>query len=74
MFRSNKIVGVYQEDSTEVSPPYVLSLNGTKFYSFPPVFHEWFIEMFPEPGAWFAARLKYTRSCAVMSMVGMVLG
>ena len=41
---------------------------------FPPVFHEWFVEMFPEPSAWFAARLKYTRSCAVMSMVGYVLG
>ncbi|PWY69808.1 hypothetical protein BO94DRAFT_502566 [Aspergillus sclerotioniger CBS 115572] len=41
---------------------------------FPPVLHEWFIEMFPEAGAWFAARLRYTRSCAVMSMVGHVLG
>ena len=41
---------------------------------FPPVFHEWFIEMFPEPSAWFAARLRYTRSCAVMSIVGHVLG
>ena len=42
--------------------------------SFPPVFHEWFVEMFPEPGSWFAARLRYTRSCAVMSIVGHVLG
>ena len=42
--------------------------------SFPPVFHEWFVETFPEPGSWFAARLRYTRSCAVMSMVGHVLG
>ena len=42
--------------------------------SFPPIFHEWFVEMFPEPGAWFTARLKYTRSCAVMSIVGHVLG
>ncbi|KAL4888524.1 UVSB PI-3 kinase [Aspergillus ambiguus] len=41
---------------------------------FPPVLHEWFVEMFPESGAWFAARLQYTRSCAVMSMVGYVLG
>ena len=41
---------------------------------FPPVLHEWFVEMFPETGAWFVARLKYTRSCAVMSMVGYVLG
>ena len=41
---------------------------------FPPIFHEWFVEMFPEPSAWFTARLKYTRSCAVMSIVGHVLG
>lgn len=36
--------------------------------------HEWFVEMFPETGAWFSARLRYTRSSAVMSMVGYVLG
>ncbi|KAJ9198046.1 hypothetical protein DTO164E3_5302 [Paecilomyces variotii] len=41
---------------------------------FPPVLHEWFVEMFPETGAWFSARLRYTRSSAVMSMVGYVLG
>lgn len=45
-----------------------------KLCRFPPVLHEWFVEMFPETGAWFVARLKYTRSCAVMSMVGYVLG
>ncbi|RAL13613.1 protein kinase MEC1 [Aspergillus homomorphus CBS 101889] len=41
---------------------------------FPPVLYEWFVEMFPEREAWFAARVRYTRSCAVMSMVGYVLG
>lgn len=41
---------------------------------FRPVLYEWFIESFPEPEAWFAARLRYTRSCAVMSIVGHVLG
>ncbi|RAL58649.1 hypothetical protein DID88_003013 [Monilinia fructigena] len=41
---------------------------------FPPVFYLWFIQQFPEPSAWFAARLRYTRSCAVMSMVGTILG
>ena len=41
---------------------------------FPPVFHEWFVELFPEPGAWLNARLRFTRSCAVMSLVGHVLG
>jgi serine/threonine-protein kinase ATR len=42
--------------------------------NFPAVLYEWFIETFPEPEAWFAARLRYTRSCAVMSIVGHVLG
>lgn len=42
--------------------------------SFPPVFHEWFIETFPEPSAWLASRLAYGRTAAVMSMVGFILG
>lgn len=41
---------------------------------FEPILHEWFTEMFPEPETWFAARLRYARSAAVMSMVGHVLG
>ncbi|ROW10526.1 hypothetical protein VMCG_01626 [Cytospora schulzeri] len=41
---------------------------------FPPVLQNWFTSQFPNPSAWFAARLKYTRSCAVMSMVGTILG
>ena len=41
---------------------------------FPPVLPNWFISQFPNPSAWFAARLRYTRSCAVMSMVGTILG
>ncbi|KAL4869315.1 hypothetical protein BDV12DRAFT_185211 [Aspergillus spectabilis] len=57
------------------SDPSRLSLFTDKVLAmFPPVLHEWFVEMFPETGAWFAARLRYTRSCAVMSMVGYVLG
>ncbi|KAJ7784096.1 hypothetical protein B0H16DRAFT_1296839 [Mycena metata] len=42
--------------------------------SFPPVFHEWFIETFPEPSAWLTSRLAYGRTAAVMSMVGFILG
>ncbi|RPA97874.1 hypothetical protein L873DRAFT_1828879 [Choiromyces venosus 120613-1] len=41
---------------------------------FPPVFHEWFAELFSEPSTWFASRLAYARTSAVMSMVGYVLG
>lgn len=41
---------------------------------FPALLPQWFIQQFPNPSAWFSARLKYTRSCAVMSMVGTILG
>jgi len=34
----------------------------------------WFMERFPEPAAWFQARLAFTRTTAVMSMVGYVIG
>lgn len=41
---------------------------------FPPVLHDWFVDNFPAPDVWFASRLRYTRSCAVMSIVGHILG
>ncbi|KAJ3252885.1 serine/threonine-protein kinase M1 [Chytriomyces hyalinus] len=41
---------------------------------FPPVFHEWFLETFPEPTKWFASRLSYSGTVAVMSMVGYIVG
>lgn len=41
---------------------------------FPPMFHNWFLEQFPEPTAWLSSRLAYSRTAAVMSMVGFILG
>ncbi|EKM59861.1 uncharacterized protein PHACADRAFT_181804 [Phanerochaete carnosa HHB-10118-sp] len=41
---------------------------------FPPVLHEWFLQMFPEPTAWLSSKLAYTRTSAVMCMVGFILG
>lgn len=41
---------------------------------FPPCLHEWFTETYTEPETWFAARLRYARTAAVMSMTGHVLG
>ncbi|KAF8076761.1 hypothetical protein FPV67DRAFT_1472577 [Lyophyllum atratum] len=41
---------------------------------FPAVFHDWFVETFPEPTAWLASRMSYGRTAAVMSMVGFILG
>lgn len=40
----------------------------------PPIFYKWFLEKFPDPLAWFNARTAYTRTCAVMSMVGAIVG
>ncbi|KAK3833924.1 MAG: hypothetical protein JOS17DRAFT_682790 [Linnemannia elongata] len=41
---------------------------------FPSVFYQWFKEIAPEPTAWFAARLRFTRTAAVMSMAGYIVG
>lgn len=47
----------------------------TNFFGrFPPVFHEWFLETFPEPTVWLSSRLAYNRTAAVMSMIGFILG
>ncbi|CAK7236748.1 serine/threonine-protein kinase M1 [Sporothrix curviconia] len=42
--------------------------------AYPPVLQEWFMRRFPYPAVWFTARLRFTRSAAVMSMTGAVLG
>ena len=39
-----------------------------------PVLHHYFLERYRQPGAWFEARLQYTRSVAVSSMAGHVIG
>eukprot|EP00879_Flechtneria_rotunda_P006073 GHRR01006386.1.p1 GENE.GHRR01006386.1~~GHRR01006386.1.p1 ORF type:complete len:3169 (+),score=1435.50 GHRR01006386.1:1331-9508(+) len=42
--------------------------------NFPPVFHNFFLENFPDPARWFEARITYTRSTAVSSMAGSIIG
>ena len=41
---------------------------------FKPVMHHFFLENFPTPQLWYEKRLAYTRSVAVNSMVGYVIG
>ncbi|KAI3991217.1 hypothetical protein MKX01_022438 [Papaver californicum] len=41
---------------------------------FPPIFHKWFLTTFPEPAAWFRARVAYAHTTAVWSMVGDIVG
>ena len=40
----------------------------------PPRFYKWFIQNFPQPNLWFASRLEYARTAAVISMVGTIIG
>lgn len=40
----------------------------------PPVMGQWMRDKFPQPSGWYGARLSFTRTSAVMSMVGFVLG
>jgi serine/threonine-protein kinase ATR len=40
----------------------------------PPRLHRWFLARWAEPAAWHAARLAFTRTAAVMSMVGHICG
>lgn len=62
------------DESCSGAPEKVQIFSNKILSTFLPVFHEWFVESFPDPSAWFNARLRYTRSAAVMSIVGHVLG
>ena len=41
---------------------------------FPPKLHKWFLSRFPEPSAWLESRLNFSRTAAVWSMVGHIVG
>ncbi|XXH03128.1 hypothetical protein Hte_009521 [Hypoxylon texense] len=79
IYRSRGIIPNYGQ-LTQMMKDAALGDKNTKIFTegilkmFPPVLPSWFIAQFPNPSAWFAARLRYTRSCAVMSMVGTILG
>jgi ataxia telangiectasia mutated family protein len=42
--------------------------------NFPAVLHHFFLERFSQPAQWFEARTAYTRSTAVNSMAGFIIG
>ncbi|KZT29389.1 hypothetical protein NEOLEDRAFT_1056118 [Neolentinus lepideus HHB14362 ss-1] len=63
----NKMKALGDKEATEIFQKEILP-------RYPPIFHEWFIETFPEPSIWLAARSTYGRTAAVMSVVGFILG
>ena len=34
----------------------------------------WFAEHFPSPDLWYEARVNFTKTCALWSMIGYVIG
>ncbi|KAK6197375.1 cell cycle checkpoint protein [Scheffersomyces amazonensis] len=52
----------------------LISVFNTIMNDHPPVLHHWFIDQFSDPSAWYLARTNLTRSLAVMSIVGYIIG
>ncbi|CAF1470976.1 unnamed protein product, partial [Didymodactylos carnosus] len=40
----------------------------------PPVFHQYFFDIYPDPNRWYINRLNYSRTTAVISIIGYILG
>jgi len=66
---------LYGEMEKKSTPAAKVACYNDKIGSiFPPMLHMWYLRNFPEPNAWFDARLSYAHTLAVMSMVGYVVG
>ncbi|KAF1744882.1 hypothetical protein MXB_1095, partial [Myxobolus squamalis] len=60
---------------TQRDPEKLLKLyNDQVLPAYPPVLQQYFYRKFNDASSWYAARQLYTRSAAVMSMVGYILG
>lgn len=72
---NRRVKSIYDEIGPETHPQ-----NNPKDWlervmqDFPPRMNRYFTARWPEPAAWLAARTAYTRTCAVWSMVGHVVG
>jgi cell cycle checkpoint protein MEC1 len=60
--------------STDTSLNNLVKLFEQICNDYPPVLHQWFINQFSDPSAWYSARNLFIRSSAVMSMVGYIIG
>lgn len=70
---AQKVVkGNYVSEQTTMDALVLLFENICK--EFPPVLHQWFIDQFSDPAVWYLARRRYTRTAAVMSIVGYIIG
>ena len=69
---AQKFIQERKPDETKLK--HLVQLFKTIAHNNEPVLHQWFIEQFSDPSAWYIARNKFTRSAAVMSIVGYLVG
>jgi ataxia telangiectasia mutated family protein len=62
------------KDGAMIDNQRILQIYQTLIPNFPPVMRHFFTEKHKDPMGWFAMRLRYSRSVAVTSMVGWILG
>ncbi|GJE85010.1 serine/threonine-protein kinase [Phanerochaete sordida] len=72
--QNDKMKRLYDQVTTAKDDKVAAELFQIILKEIPPVLHEWFLHMFPEPTKWLSTRLAYTRTSAVMCMVGWILG
>jgi len=70
IYRSFPCTTIYHRATSKVAP----ATNVQADLRYPPVLWEWFVEEFSGPTAWLESRTKFSRTLAVMSFVGYVLG
>eukprot|EP00051_Salpingoeca_urceolata_P020041 m.297594 g.297594 ORF g.297594 m.297594 type:complete len:2835 (+) comp19529_c0_seq5:1447-9951(+) len=64
----------FSTEAERAEPESLFSVFQNIERNFKPVMRRFFTEHFHNPADWFERRLAYTRSCAVNSMVGYILG
>lgn len=75
-WKNSKISGRAFKDMDEYkgNVPKRLRFLSIAWQMFQPVFHYFFLEQWPDASQWFEHQLNYSRSVAVMSIVGFILG
>jgi serine/threonine-protein kinase ATR len=70
--RASKCSTLYHKDGKDKTTPDNWRQITSQIY--PPIFHKYFLTKFTDPTAWFYATSDFTKSTAVMSMVGHIVG
>jgi serine/threonine-protein kinase ATR len=74
VYRAKEILTNIKDIQELIKKKSKLEIYRELVHKHPAVFHEWLLDTFPEPSTWFASRLAFIRTTAVISMVGYLVG